>query len=189
MRRLFAIRSVLLLSLCVAVVAVLLVWWGREDPWRSKARRQWKDQAVARIEQLLGDKAWLAAETARLNSAATSRPFEGAWVGDELLVMQNGDWIVCQNICSKQNRRIKDLFIGRASDGKWYYSTFHFCVGKCVLQMERRPEDLAHFVNAYWLVPFDGRSDDCLNSTWTDSEPWGEQKMQPESSANTGGLQ
>jgi hypothetical protein len=96
--------------------------------------------------------------------------------------MKNGDWIVCQNVCAKeQNPAVKkDLFVGRGSDGKWYYSTFHFCVGKCVLQMERQPDSLAQFVDAYWLAAFDGKSDESLKVTWNFG-PYGDLKLQPAS--------
>jgi len=100
--------------------------------------------------------------------------------------MKNGDWIACQNICSKEDSRVQDLFIGRASDGKWYYSTFHFCIGMTVLRdMEQwQPDSLAQFVDAYWLVPFDGRSDECLKATWTRAEPYGLDKVQMAGTTN-----
>jgi hypothetical protein len=167
-------------SALVAAVAALLLAWPRSDPLRSAARRQWRDEAVARVQRRLDDKAWLDAELARLKPSAAAQPYQGGWVGDELLVMNNGDWIICQNVCTKeQNTGVKnDLFIGRGSDGQWYYSTFHFCVGKCVLQMERQPDSLAQFIEGYWLVPFDGRSDDSLKVTW-DGGPYGDFKVQP----------
>lgn len=169
------------------VVAAVLVYWPQSDPLRSAARRKWRDQAVARIQRRLDDKTWLESEVASLQSIVARRPVEGAWVGDELLVMKNGDWIVCQNVCTKeQNNAVKkDLFIGRGSDGKWYYSTFHFCVGKCVLQIERQPESLAQFVEAYWLAPFDGRSDESLKPTWAFNEPYGDEKLQPTPTASS----
>ena len=83
-------------------------------------------------------------------------------------MLQNGDWIVCENICQKEDNRIHDLFIGRGSDGRWYYSTFHFCVDLMVLHVEdRQPATLAQFADGFYLTPFDGRSDDCLRQTWT----------------------
>lgn len=164
-------------AVTVAAVAMLILWPQR-DPLRWSARRQWKDQAILRIQQRLDDPAWLERQRARVGPP-TSRPYRMDWIGDELLVMKNGDWMICQNISSKQNWRIKDLFIGRGSDGKWYYSTFHFCVSKEVLRMEQwQPESLAQFVDAYWLFPFDTRSDDCLNTTWTGAEPYGEYKVE-----------
>lgn len=90
--------------------------------------------------------------------------------------MQNGEWMLCENICQKQDYRIQDLFIGSGSDGRWYYSTFHFCIGKEVLRMEAQPESLTQLVKGYWLVPFDGKSDDCLRATWDGSASWGVDK-------------
>jgi hypothetical protein len=162
-------------ALVVAAVAVLAVW-ARGDA----ARRAWRDQAVVTIQHRFEDKAWLDSELEKWRPSAASRPYQGGWVGDELLVMKNGDWVICQNVCTKeQNTAVRtDLFIGRGSDGKWYYSTFHFCVGKCVLQMERQPDSLAHFVDGYWLAPFDGKSDDSLKTTWDASRPYGDEKLQ-----------
>jgi hypothetical protein len=145
----------------------------------SSARRQWKDQAIVRIEQRLSDHQWLDGEVARLKAATWGRPLQGAWVGDELLLTRNGDWLICQSVAAKEQKTsvTKDLFIGRGSDGKWYYSTFHFCIGKDVLHTEPQPDSLAQLVNAYWLVPFDGKSDECLKTTW-DGGPYGQSKLQ-----------
>jgi hypothetical protein len=164
----------------IAVVGALGVAWSQSDPLRSTARRQWKDRAIAQIERRLNDKPWLDAEVSRLRSAAATQPHRGVWVGDELLVTKNGDWIICQNVCTKeQDTPVKrDIFIGRGSDGRWYYSTFHFCVGKCVLQiMGWKPDSLAQFVDAYWLVPFDPKSDECLKITW-EGGPFGQEKLE-----------
>ncbi len=170
--------KVLIVVVLMLILALAIAVRELGDPLHRTARRDWKNQAIATLSQRLRDEQWLASAKNALGRGAASRPSEGGWVGDEWVVMKNGDWIVCQNICSKQNSRIKDLFIGRGSDGKWYYSTFHFCVGKVVLRMEPQPESLARFVDAYWLAPFDGQSDGCLNSTWTGSEPWGSDKLQ-----------
>ena len=80
--------------------------------------------------------------------------------------MKNGDWIAYASRCSKEDWRIRDIFIGRATDGKWYYSTFHFCRGMLTLRVEDRPESLDKFITAYSLREFDGRSDECLKKTW-----------------------
>jgi hypothetical protein len=166
--------------LVVAVVAAAGSFvWSLSDPLHSRARRQWASQAITTIDSRVHDKAWLDGEIAKLKSAATSKPFQGGWVGDELLVAKNGEWIVCENVCSKEQTTSvrKDIFIGQGSDQRWYYSTFHFCVGKCVLQIESQPESLAQLVDGYWLVPFDGRPENCLNETWTGG-PYGQDKLQ-----------
>ena len=72
-----------------------------------------------------------------------------------------------RNICAKEKGHIPDLFIGRASDGRWYYSTYHFCMDMIVLKtMLDQPESLTKFRADCFLQGFDGRSDDCLRKTW-----------------------
>lgn len=80
--------------------------------------------------------------------------------------MRNGDWLAYANICHKQDGRIRDLFLGRGSDGRWYYSTFHFCNQMIVLKMEEQSTNLVEFAKTYYLREFDGRSDECLQKTW-----------------------
>jgi hypothetical protein len=180
-RRWIVVVTALLVAVVVARVVSVM-----NDPLRSAARRAWRDQAVASIQQRVEDKTWIANELERLKSRAATQSLEGGWVSDEILVMGNGDWIICENVCAKeQNTGLrKDLFIGRGSDGNWYYSTFHFCVGKCVLQVERQPDDLAQFVDGYWLTRFDGKSDDSLKETW-DGGPYGDGKLQSASAGNS----
>lgn len=155
---------------CVAALIVtLIIAWFAFDLSGSRGRREFKERAIAQIERRWNDKAWLEAETPRLRTKAW--PGEGAWYSDELILLKNGEWIICQSVCPKEQNTTarKDLFIGRGSDGKWYYSSFHFCVGKCVLAMESwQPASLNEFVVGYWLEPFDGKSDDCFKPTWTD---------------------
>src|SRR5688572_26832439 len=116
---------------CTLVVVITAVLLTRDNRLRAKPRRQWKDQAITTIEARMRDAQSLQADINRLASrAASSRSTWGAWVGEDVLVMKNNDWIVCRNICSKEDARVHDLFIGHGSDGKWYYSTFHFCKGK-----------------------------------------------------------
>ena len=117
------------LAIVILVVAVGFVW-SLSDPLHSSARRQWASDAIATINSRVVDKVWIESELAKLKRTAASQPW-GGWVGDELLVAQNGEWIVCENLCTKEQKTTirKDIFIGRGSDGRWYYSTFHFCVG------------------------------------------------------------
>ena len=80
--------------------------------------------------------------------------------------MRNGDWLAYANICQKEDSRIQDLFLGRGSDGRCYYSTYHFCKGMIGLKMEEQADDLVEFAKTYCLRQFDGHSDECLQKTW-----------------------
>ncbi len=84
-----------------------------------------------------------------------------------IIVMTNGQWMAYRNVCAKEKEGIPDLFLGRGSDGRWYYSTYHFCIRMIVLKdMLGQPESLAQFVQEGFLREFDGHSDECLKKTW-----------------------
>jgi len=162
-------------ALLAAMTAAVLLWrtYNPADPLRVPARQQWKDRAMSLIRQRAADPAWIAAQTSHLRALTTTRPVAN-WVGDQILLMKNGDWIICQNVSRKEPAHIEDLFICLGSDGKWYYSTFRFDVDKVALIYERtQPTTLLQFLDAYSCRPFDGHSDDCLQPTWTPGQPYG----------------
>lgn len=138
---------------------------------RATPRREWKDRALAEITRRSNDSAWLASEIAGLKARTTKDQTDSdRWLSPQLILMTNGEWIAYANVCSKEDRHIHDLFLGRASDGKWYYSTFHFCIQMLVLKMgmieEGEPGSVAKFAENYYLKAFDGHSDECLQMTW-----------------------
>ncbi len=162
MKRLIAIASVLLALLVMAAVVIAT----RFAPSAS-ARKAWKEKSIAEISSRINDSAWVTNELAQIRARGTNDPSDSdGWLSERLIVMRNGDWLAYANICQKEDRRIQDLFLARASDGRWYYSTFHFCKGMIVLRMEEQSEDLPAFASAYYLHSFDGHSDQCLQKTW-----------------------
>lgn len=136
----------------------------RGDPLYRKERKAWKATAISEINHRIQDRQWLESELAKVKKQV--KDDEGEWCSENLAVATNGEWIVCASKCAKENPSIYDIFIGHGSDGKWYYSTYHFCVGKLVLKMDERPGSLSEFVQTYYLEEFDGRSDECLRKTW-----------------------
>jgi hypothetical protein len=160
-------------SLVITTVSILLLavvgafLFLRPPSLQSSARRAWKEKIIADIAARIADVSWPTNEFARLKPQRTNEPSEDAsWLSDQIILTRKGEWLAYANVCQKQNRRIHDLFIARGSDGRWYYSTYHFCIGMIVLRMEEQPEDLAAFTKAYFLQTFDGESDDCLQKTW-----------------------
>ena len=154
-------------SVGVALACAGLLFIQGGDRLHTKARKEWKEKAIAEIGRRVGDVKWLAAETNTLAAiAAKDSSDSDAWLSDQLVLMTNREWIAYASECIKQDPRIHDIFIGRGSDGKWYYSTFHFCVGMLELRTGDQPESLAKFAESYSLREFDGSSDECLNLTW-----------------------
>lgn len=152
----------------VAAILVLLAsgvfLLAKGNPY---SRWAWKNRAVAEISRQAKDPAWLATELASMRSATNSPIESDAWLSRNLIVMTNGDWVAYRNICRKQNFWIRDLFIGRGSDGHWYYSTYHFCINMFVLSgmSKGQPASIAEFTKSYDVRQFDGQSNECLKST------------------------
>ena len=153
--------------LVLAAASVFVLKLGREDRLRASARREWKENAIPKVAHRITETVWITNQIATLTARIAAHPDDAFnWIGDEMLVMKNGDWIVYSAKCSKADSRIHDIFIGRASDGKWYYSTYHFCISMSALSFEPQPSDLTKFVSICALREFDGRSDECLKLTW-----------------------
>lgn len=149
----------------IAVLGFLLAMGGGE--LHSKARKDWKNAAIQQIARRVGDAEKIKSEVLEIRRKLTeSDGHSEEWFSNDLIVAANGDWIAFASKCSKEDKRIHDIFIGHGSDGKWYYSTFHFCVNMLSLRMEEQPADLSAFVKTYSLREFDGHSDDCLNKAW-----------------------
>jgi len=153
-------------AVLLAVLIGSVLWLRTSAGPYGRARRAWKDRAVAEIAVRAADAGALASAVEALRASAREHPESDAWIGQDLLLMKNGDWIAYASICGKEDPRIPDLFIGRGSDGKWYFSTFHFCRQMIVLRDDEQPESLEQFADWYYLEEFDGRSDACLARTW-----------------------
>src|SRR2546426_4981267 len=158
--------SLLLVGLCVVTLPRV------GGHWLQAARRQWKNDAIPAIGNLADDKIRRAREIEALTKPTNDRRvIAQGWLTDKMILMQNGEWLVYESHCSKEKPRlVKDIFLAKGSDGNWYYSTFHFCVGMIGLlgEQETQPFNLAMFVHEYNLRQFDGRSVECLkvHKTW-----------------------
>ena len=116
-------------------VAVLLIAAGiavltRGGQLQSNERRSWKQKSIGLIAERVADLAWPTNELSRLKAPSAGAPSGGtdaSWLSDRIILTRKGEWLAYANICRKEDRRIQDLFLARGSDGRWYYSTFHFC--------------------------------------------------------------
>jgi hypothetical protein len=165
MTKKFAIAGAAI-SLCAAAVGVA-IFVGGPPRLDSKVRKEWKGKAIVEIAKQTSDTGPILKEVEAMKTKPSLESEWDRWVSEDLIVMTNGEWMAYRNICAKEEGRIPDLLIGRGSDGKWYYSTYHFCIGMIVLKtMMEQPESLAKFRTDCFLQEFDGRSDECLKRTW-----------------------
>jgi hypothetical protein len=147
--------GVIVLSLAALAVGIVI----RPDRYHSSARRAWKN---AKLIELRSSKP----VEARAASNGEEALFGIEWIEDDVLRFANGEWIQYRSQCHKEDSAVYDIFLGRGSDGVWYYSTFHFCRNMVVLQMSHQPASLASFRTDFCLTAFDGTSDVCLMPTW-----------------------
>ncbi len=164
------VRIAVLLAIFTGVLLVL-PWAVRQRQYL--ARKAWKAQAIPEIAKLSNDSKWVTEEIALLGSGkstASERIIANQWLTDRMILMASGEWLVYKSHCSEAPpHQVLDIFLAKGSNGKWYYSTCHFCVGMCALVMMQDvpPYDLATFARQYHLKEFDGVSDACLQQTQT----------------------
>jgi hypothetical protein len=145
-------------KLTVGVATILaiggLVLFVRPDIYHTRERRAAKEEMIRSINS----------DLSRRNSPI--RPAGDEWMDAKAIFNEDGSWLAYRSRCHKQDPKVYDLFIAKASDGRWYYSTYHFCIDAIVLDMNGRPSSLEDFRKDYSLVEFDGRSDEALKPTW-----------------------
>ena len=154
------------LLVCAALFALLPNPEARR--LQAPERKQWKEQAIARIGTHSGDLKMISNEIAVLHAEAANQSGDG-WIGTNVVLLTNGEWLVYENNCVKEPNHIHDLFLARGSDGQWYYSTFHFCIDMIVprtMEDKGPPGSISEFTNRYSAHEFDGKSDECLKKTW-----------------------
>ena len=153
-------------AICLCAVALgVVIFFGGPQRLNSKTRRQWKDNAIVQIAKQTSDSAAIFKEIEAMKTTPLDSEWWHTWISEDLIVMTNGQWIAYRNICQKEDERIPDLFLGLGSDGRWYYSTFHFCVRMQNLSVMGQPKSLTVFSKKYYLREFDGHSDECLKDT------------------------
>ena len=157
------------------IIAALLVIAGgafalhrirRADRHHYPERRAWMEEAIAAIRADLRDPAIHRTEDGKL-----LRPEEeiisssGNWRTGSAIAFWDNSWMVYRQQTQKVDPMVHDIFIGRGSDGKWYYSDAHFCIGSIVMDMRGQPDSIEDFRRSFQLREFDGKSDVALEST------------------------
>ena len=125
------------------------------DKFHTAERVKWKNEALKELRLIEINKAIQPIEYTH----------EG-WFSPQGLRMKDGSSIIFRSRCHKEDPEIQDIFVSRASNDKWYYSTYHFCIDALTI-MDEQPASLEAFITHCYLVEFDGSSDDCLLPTWT----------------------
>jgi hypothetical protein len=131
----------------------------------ERARSEWKTRALLQLATLSITNKEISDDLAMLKADATPN-FNWGWATDKVLRMTNGEYLIYAFYHGFNSGFIDHLFLGHGSDGRWYYSTYHFCNGMVAIRSDDPPGSIAQFAKTYAAWEFDGKSDECLKHTW-----------------------
>ena len=139
------------------------VWWFAR--YRSeRPRTQWKVEALERLARLSITNDDVRRELDELRMPKTKDTDLG-WAHEHVLLMTNGESIIYDYRHGANIYFPPHLFLGHCSDGRWLYSSYHFCNSMNMVRWDDPPGSIAEFAERYSAREFDGRSDECLKMT------------------------
>ncbi len=149
----------------VVILAALLVGGFRAYWWRYEhARAVWKTAALERLAVLSATNEDVRRELEELKALPGTGDYR-RWTGDQVVVMTNGEFIIYAFWHGANSGFVDHLFLGHCSDGRWLYSTYHFCNHMAGAEVDP-PASINEFAKVYSAREFDGKSDACLKHTW-----------------------
>lgn len=162
------IVAVLLASM-VVIVAVLAGGWWLAKLKVERDRTRWKGITLERLAGLSITNEEICRELEELK-AGPKPNIDFGWAHDQVLLMTNGEYIIFGFWHSPYRGFVGDLFLGHGSDGRWLYSTYHFCNRMAAVRGDDPPGSIAEFEKRYSVREFDGTSAECLQDTWSPKE-------------------
>jgi hypothetical protein len=158
-------KTVLLIAVPLAVVASVIVWWWLGLLKYERARTSWKATTLPRLSSLSITNEEIRQELEALKAGPTPN-MDFGWAHDHVLLMTNGEYLIYASRHGFNNGLVNHLFLARGSDGRWLYSTYHFCNVMAAVRRDPPPGSIIEFTKKYSAREFDGKSDECLQKTW-----------------------
>src|SRR5207253_303219 len=105
-------------------------------------RTTWKSAALGQLAGLSITNERISAQIKALKASTIHEGYRD-WVGDDVLLMTNGDFLIYAFRHGFNNGFVDHLFLAHTSDGRWLYSTYHFCNRMGALVAEDPPGSIA----------------------------------------------
>jgi hypothetical protein len=157
------------LIICLAIpVAIVVLLVGGRSAVRLKyerARASWKAAALPRLAALSLTNEEIRQELDTLKAGPTPN-IDFRWAHEHVLLMTNGEYLIYASRHGFNSGFVDHLFLAHGSDGRWWYSTYHFCNSMAGVIGEDPPGSISEFAKKYAVREFDGKSDECLQHTW-----------------------
>jgi hypothetical protein len=158
-------KTIWFISIWAAILALALAWWWIPVMKHRHARTVWKTQTLSRLASLSITNEEIRQELETLK-AGPSPNRVCSWAHDHVLLMTNGANLIYASWHGFNNGLVNHLFLAHSSDGRWLYSTYHFCNDMVAVMSDEPPGSIAEFEKRYSAREFDGKSDECLKKTW-----------------------
>ena len=130
----------------------------------ESARRSWKDEALGQLARSSMTSEEVRTEIDQIKHPTPSLNF--GWTHQHVLLMTNGEFLVYAFRHGFNSGFVDHLFLAHGSDGRWLYSTYHFCNSMAGVIGDEPPGSISEFATRYAAREFDGKSDECLQHTW-----------------------
>ena len=130
----------------------------------ERARKNWKNETLKNLAALSVTNEQIRIELDQIKNPTPSLNF--GWAHDHVIPVTNGDCLIYAFRHGFNNGFVDHLFLAHGTDGKWYYSTYHFCNHMVAVLADEPAGSIPEFVSRYSLREFDGKSDECLAHTW-----------------------
>jgi len=158
-------KVVLLIAIPSALVLLFFGWRAISQYSYERERTGWMVKTLPRLAGLSFTNADIEYEIEALKSSVRQANNQ-SWTGHHVLLMTNNEFMVYAFRHGFNNGFIDHLFLAHGSDGRWYYSTYHFCSSMAGVMGDEQPASIAEFARHYSAREFDGKSDICLQHTW-----------------------
>lgn len=160
---------VIFLSIPLIVVGLVFGGFSAVRYKHQLARAEWKTTALARLAglSLTNEDVSRELETLKANRGVGEHQ---QWTGEHLLLMTNDEYLVYASRHGSNGGFVDHLFLAHGSDGRWFYSTYHFCGSMGGIMADDPPGSIGEFARKYSAREFDGKSDVCLQHTWPVTE-------------------
>lgn len=153
------------ISIPVILVGLVLGWWSITRYKHQRARADWKTTTLQRLAGLSLTDESISQDLETLKASQGTKDGQ-QWAGERVLLMTNGEYLVYASRHGFNSGFADHLFLAHGSDGRWYYSTYHFCNRMVAVMSDHPPSSIVEFSKTYSALEFDGKSDVCLQRTW-----------------------
>ena len=157
-------KIIILASVPLAIILLLAGGRGLVKYNYNRARNHWKTAVLRRLSETSISNEQILTELHQIRTPTDNLNF--GWANEHVILMTNGQYLVYAWWHGANSGFVAHLFLAHGTDGKWYYSTYHFCNGMAGISADDPPGSIREFAARYSVREFDGRSDECLNHTW-----------------------